>query len=70
MHRVSIIERAFQVASECGSVQEVRRRLVREGYFQVDAHLTGRQIHRDITSRLNTRLRALENARRAGRVGR
>lgn len=53
MHDVNIIERAFQVAAECGSVSEVRPRLVREGYFNVDAHLMGRQIQQDIHQRLH-----------------
>jgi hypothetical protein len=48
-----VIERAFQIAPECGSIEEVRRRLIREGYFQVEAHLSGRQIRQEIKSRLD-----------------
>lgn len=66
---MNIIERAFELAAECGSVSEVRQLLVREGYFNVEAHLTGRQIQRDIQSRLNPDRRALEKARnRRGRL--
>jgi hypothetical protein len=57
MQGVSIIERAYQIAPESGSVDEVRRRLVREGYSSVDAHLSGPQIKRDLTVRLNPELR-------------
>jgi hypothetical protein len=63
MNEMNIIERAFQVAPECGSVSEVRQILVREGYFNVEAHLTGRQIQRDIQSRLDPERRAGERAR-------
>jgi len=48
MEGVRIIERAFQLAPECGSIDELKRRLMREGYLQVNAHLSGRQIRRDI----------------------
>jgi hypothetical protein len=50
---VDIIERAFQLAAESASVEEVKRKLRREGYFQVEAHLSGRQIRAEITNRLN-----------------
>jgi len=62
MYGVNIIERAFQLAGECGSIREVRRRLLREGYVNVQAHLMGRQIHREINSRLNPELRALQKS--------
>ena len=52
MEGVNIIERAFALAAECRSVDEVRQRLKREGYLQVDAHLSGRQIRSEIVSRL------------------
>lgn len=69
MYGVNIIERAFQLASECGSIREVRRRLIREGYVNVEAHLMGRQIHREIDGRLNPELRALNKARAAAGAG-
>jgi len=55
-HRVegiNVIERAFQLATESASLDEVKRKLTREGYFHVERHLSGRQIRADITSRLN-----------------
>ena len=47
-----IIERAMELASECGSVSEVMRRLKAEGYTQVEAHLSGRLIRQQIIQRL------------------
>ena len=58
MQGVTIIERAFQIATESGSLDEIRHRLVREGYFNVEAHLSGRQIKRELTGRLNPEMRA------------
>ena len=46
-------ERAFEIAAECGSVVEVERRLIREGYVHVKAHLAGRQIRAELASRLD-----------------
>lgn len=53
MGQANIIERAFQVAPECHSLDEVRNRLRREGYFHVDAHFAGRLIKKEIKQRLN-----------------
>jgi len=50
---INVIERAFQLATESASLDEVKRKLTREGYFHVERHLSGRQIRADITSRLN-----------------
>ena len=47
----SVIERAFELAPACVSIEEIRRMLREEGYAQVDAHLGGRMIR--------TQLRAL-----------
>jgi len=58
MHRPGTIERAFEIAAESGSLDEVKKRLTREGYSSVDAHLTGPQIKRELTARLNPELRA------------
>ena len=63
MNEMNIIERAFELAPQCGSVSEVRQILVREGYFNVEAHLTGRQIQQDIRSRLNPERREEEKSR-------
>ena len=52
MEHVNIIERAFQLAAESVSVDEVKRKLRREGYFNVEAHLSGRQIRSEIMQRL------------------
>jgi len=57
MNERNIIQRAFEIAPECGSISEVRRRLIREGYLQVEAHLSGRQIRREVKSRLDPVLR-------------
>jgi hypothetical protein len=54
--QMNIIERAFELAAESGSVAEVKRKLSREGYFQADAYLSGRQIRSEIIERLNPEL--------------
>lgn len=54
MEGVRIIERAFQLAPECATIEELKRKLMREGYLQVNAHLNGRQIRRDIQPLLNS----------------
>ena len=43
-----IIERAFQLAEVSATVDEIRTRLLKEGYFNVDAHLMGRKIRSDL----------------------
>jgi len=53
VHGVNIIERAFQLAPESTSVEEVKKKLMHEGYLNVHAHLGGRQIRHDILSRLD-----------------
>jgi hypothetical protein len=52
----NIVKRAFEIASECGSLTELKRRLIFEGYFHVNAHLSGWQIRRDLARRLNREL--------------
>lgn len=42
------IERAFQLAEQSATVEEVRAKLKREGYFNVDAHLSGGRIRADL----------------------
>jgi hypothetical protein len=61
MTRPTTLERAFALAEsgEYASVPELRIRLRSEGYDQVDAHLAGRSISRQ--------LRALCDAARATR---
>ena len=53
---VNIIERAYQLAAESGSVEEVKRKLIREGYLNVHSHLSGNQIRRDLLQRLDPQL--------------
>jgi hypothetical protein len=43
-----IIERAFQLALASANVEEIRIQLRKEGYSNVDGHLTGRQIRADL----------------------
>ena len=57
MDGVNIIERASALAPECGSIEELKRRLIREGYLQVNAHLSGYQIRREVLQRLNRGLK-------------
>ena len=49
----NIIERAFQVAPECASLEEVRQRLRREGYLNVHAYLDGKHIRDQLYERLD-----------------
>lgn len=46
----SIIERAFELAQtgECGSIDDIRKRLKAEQYSQVDAHLAGISVRRQL----------------------
>jgi hypothetical protein len=60
--QMNIIERAFALAAECGSVAEVKRKLSREGYFQADAYLSGKRIRSEIIERLNPELIAYRKA--------
>ena len=50
---LNVVKRAFDIAPECGSIEEVKRRLIREGYMQVNTHLSAWQIRREILARLN-----------------
>jgi len=43
-----IIERAFQLARQLTTVEEIRSQLRQEGYSSVDAHLMGRKIRSDL----------------------
>jgi len=35
------VERAFHFAPSCGSIEELRAKLMREGHTNIDAHLQG-----------------------------
>jgi len=51
MHTQNIIERAFQLAPDAASIDEIRKVLRREGYSNVDAHLGGASIKADLKKR-------------------
>ena len=44
MNTHNIIERAFQLAPDATSIDDIRKALRREGYSNVDAHLEGASI--------------------------
>ena len=43
-----LVERAFQLALDAANVEEIRSRLRKEGYSNVDAHLMGRKLRSDL----------------------
>ena len=43
-----IIERAFELAPKSRNIEEVRIALRREGFANVDAHLSGQRIRADL----------------------
>lgn len=45
---VGIIERAFQLAELAANIEEIRAKLSKEGYSNIDGHLMGRQIRADL----------------------
>lgn len=49
--KVGTVERAFQLASECTSVDELRFKLKKEGCSYVDEHLQG-VLRKELTGRL------------------
>jgi len=53
MPEVGIIERAFQLASQCSSIEELRKHLRKEGFMQVDAHLSGLGFKRELRKLFN-----------------
>ena len=46
--QVGIIERAFQLAGGSDNVDQIRAKLRKEGYSNVDAHLAGPKIRADL----------------------
>ena len=46
---IGTVERAFQLAPECTSIDELRYKLRKEGHSQVDAHLQGGAIRTELT---------------------
>jgi hypothetical protein len=51
MRTPDIIERAFQLASDLTSLEEIRKVLRSEGYTNVDAHLSGASIKAQLKGR-------------------
>ena len=51
MQPPDIIERAFQLARNSTSVEDIRKALRQEGYSNVDAHLGGASIKADLKKR-------------------
>ena len=49
-----IVERAYQLAPQCRTIDEIRSKLVREGYGSVDAHLQATSLRRDLKTRLQS----------------
>ena len=47
------VERAFELAPNCRTIEELRSKLVREAHSNVDAHLQG-SLRRDLKRVLNT----------------
>jgi hypothetical protein len=50
----SIVERAFELARErqCRSLDDIRRKLVAERYSNVDAHLDGKMIKKQLREQM------------------
>ena len=48
MQTQNIIERAFQLARDASSIEDIRRALRQEGFSNVDAHLAGASIKADL----------------------
>ena len=48
MQTQNIIERAFQLAPDSTSIDDIRKTLRQEGYSNVDAHLSGASIKADL----------------------
>ena len=42
------IGRAFELAKDSDSIDDIRKQLKDEGHFNVDAHFSGRQIKADL----------------------
>jgi len=51
MQTQNVIERAFELARESTSIDQIRKVLRTEGYANVDAHLCGASIKADLKKR-------------------
>jgi len=67
MKGVGLVERAFQIAPECASIEEVRQRLRREAYLNVHAYLDGKQIRDQLFQHLDPLRRKPRSVGRHGR---
>jgi hypothetical protein len=52
---IGTVHRAFELAPECTSIEELRRKLKQEGYGAVDEHLQGNSIQNDLKKLLKQR---------------
>ena len=48
MKTQNVVERAFEIARDSKSIDEIRKVLRHEGYSNVDAHLAGASIKADL----------------------
>lgn len=48
MNQPNIIERAYELARQGDSLDQIKKQLSIEGYMQVDAHLQGPKIRSDL----------------------
>jgi hypothetical protein len=49
------VQRAFQLAPECSTIDEIRAKLKREGHSNIEAHLQGASIRKDLAKLLKGR---------------
>lgn len=49
----TLIERAFELAPECATMKELRKRLADEGFDRLDAYLGGLGTRRQLRARFN-----------------
>lgn len=45
---IGIVQRAFELAPQSMSIDEIRAKLMREGYASIDAHLQGGSLRKDL----------------------
>ncbi|MEO6225666.1 MAG: hypothetical protein ABIO80_07440 [Sphingomicrobium sp.] len=50
---IGTVERAFQLAPECRSIDEIRAKLMKERFTNIDAHLQG-SLRRDLSKLLQS----------------
>lgn len=51
---IGAVERAFQLAPDCGSLDEIRLKLKKEGFSAVEEHLAGPRIQAQLKQLLRT----------------